>query len=278
MRFIIKALAVIFGVTLINAETRISGDIGNINFDASGNPFIVEKDIVVSQDEDVVIKEGCVLLFNVFTGMQVRGRLTVSGTAQAPVVFTSINDKTANPNSQQIANPFDWNGILILRESPGVTMNEFKMEFSTFGIKAQTPQVRLQNGLFSKNGQFHFTINEKLQYVQEDIPFSTPADTGSTTFPYKKRPKTRKIIRWSGLGIGIVGIGAGTVYAVLANQAYGKAIKQHDNIFNANSFSPADNEEYGRLQEDFNKKQTAAIVLESLGCVGLAMFGLTFLF
>ena len=87
-----RSLLLIVSVVVFSlcAETRIKGDLTGMNLDESGNPFIVEQDIIVPDGHKVVIKEGCVFLFNPFTGLQVLGELQVKGTQENPVVFTSI--------------------------------------------------------------------------------------------------------------------------------------------------------------------------------------------
>ncbi len=112
-------------------------------------------------------------LFKPFTGLTVNGDLLVEGTQEHPVIFTSINDgeyNTAAP--KQLPNPFDWNGILVQRESGTVSLKNFSLRFSVYGIKSQVTDILIDNGLFRQNGQFHFTIRDKIQYVQDNIPFS----------------------------------------------------------------------------------------------------------
>jgi len=44
--------------------------------------------------------------------------------------------------------------------------------YSVFGIKSQKDDILLQNGNFKQNGQFHFTINDNIHYVQDNISYS----------------------------------------------------------------------------------------------------------
>ena len=111
----------------VNAETHISGDIRTAMLDATGNPYIVDQDVVVPSGKHLTIKEGCVFLFKGFTGINVFGQLTVSGSAKQPVIFTSINDGDFNPKSEQLPNPFDWNGILISREANGCSLHSLML-------------------------------------------------------------------------------------------------------------------------------------------------------
>jgi hypothetical protein len=311
------AILVLCITTCLYAQTRISGDISKTAFDRSGNPFIVEKDITVPPGAKVAITEGCVFLFNPFTGLSVQGRLTVAGTTAAPVVFTSVNDNDVNPTARQLANPFDWNGILISRESSGATLTNFALRYSVYGIKAQTQDIAIQNGVFRQNGQFHFTVNDKIEYVQDNIPYSygdilkpstnakssvTAASSGKKAVPKKPADKTgihngkgRKAVRFAGLGAGIAGIGVGTALVIPAITSYYDWVNVSDawkkriaGIADADTFSNADSAiqvifreyspKYNKAEKKFKGYTAASIILESLGALGFLTFGLSFAF
>jgi len=308
------AILVLCIITCLYAQTRISGDISKTAFDRSGNPFIVEKDITVPPGAKVAITEGCVFLFNPFTGLSVQGRLTVAGTTAAPVVFTSVNDNAVNPTARQLANPFDWNGILISRESSGATLTNFALRYSVYGIKAQTQDIAIQNGVFRQNGQFHFTVNDKIEYVQDNIPYSygslleppanrkttvTTTSGGKTTVRKKPADKTGKksgkALRLTGLSVGIAGIGVGTVLLIPAitsyndmvdvNDVWNKKFLAADTISNddiRDSVVTAIDREYSPKFKKAEKKSrgfaAGTIILESLGALGLLTFGLSFAF
>ncbi len=158
------------------AETSISGPIDQVEFTVAGNPYIVESDVTVPAKKTVVIPQGCILLFRSFTGMTIKGRLVVDGKQDKPVVFTSIHDGEYNSSSSQLPNPFDWNGIFIGEESDGAFLNNFHLRYSVYGVKSQSQNVIIQNGVFRQNGQFHFTVNDEIQYVQDNIPFTYGED------------------------------------------------------------------------------------------------------
>ena len=166
------ALLLVVGVMTLQAETRLSGEIHSSTLTASGNPYIVDKDISVPAGKQLTVKEGCVFLFNGFTGLAVLGDMSVEGTTDKPVIFTSINDGDFNPKSAQLPNPFDWNGIIVTRESGSVHIQNFQLRYSVYGIKSQNTLMTIQNGVFRQNGQFHFTMDDKIQYVQDNIPYS----------------------------------------------------------------------------------------------------------
>jgi hypothetical protein len=151
---------------------NISGDIGGVTLTADKGPYIVEKDCTVPKGKTAIIEKGCRFFFNPFTGIIVEGNLTVAGTKDQPVLFTSINDTFSTGKEHQQSDAFDWNGILISKESGTVLLKNFHLQFSTHGIKSQKPNIKIENGMFSKNGQFHFTINDKIQKVDENTPYS----------------------------------------------------------------------------------------------------------
>jgi hypothetical protein len=277
-------------------QTHLAGDISKINFDRAGNPFIVDRDIQVPAGATVVIKEGCVLVFNSFTGLQVMGRLKVMGSSGFPVIFSSINDVEVYPASRQLANPFDWNGILISREASGSVLQNFSLRYSVYGVKAQTTDLVIQNGIFRQNGQFHFTINEKIEYVQDNIPYSygvsaeqanqpaaltTPDKKARDSGTKEKNPGDmtagKKVLRFGGLGVGIAGLGIGTVVLVPTLTNYSSLLKTkkewEDAQFAHQTEIDSVDAHYLPLFTDQKNKyvglEVATIILESLGALGL---------
>jgi len=175
LRFL--GILIFFWAAYIHGQTHISGDISKFVLDSANNPFIVEKDIDVPLKKKVVIGEGCVFLFKPFVGLNVMGSLAVNGARSHPVVFTTINDSTYNNQSSQAANPFDWNGINIDPNAQAVVLRDFKLMYSVYGLKSRKRDIIVKNGTFNANGQFHFTIFDKIIYVQDNISFSYPDDS-----------------------------------------------------------------------------------------------------
>jgi hypothetical protein len=143
------------------AQTTISGNVGDMVLDSSGNPFIVEKDITVPKGKTLTINEGCALLFKPFTGFTIEGNCSVNGTQEHPAFFTSINDSVFNKTSTQPAGAFDWNGITVAKKSGNVVFNFIDVRFSVFGIKSLNPDIIILQSTFKQNGQFHFNVNDK---------------------------------------------------------------------------------------------------------------------
>ncbi len=214
------------------SQTMIGGEIGGMTFGADGSPYIVEKDLVIPSGKTATIRQGCVFLFKPFTGIIVRGNFSVEGTPLSPVIFSSENDATYNTDASQVPNPFDWNGILIDESAGEVRMRAFQVMYSVYGIKSRKEDIVLQNAVFRQNGQFHFTVDDKIEFVQENITYSygTPADGGESDSATagKSRKKERKIDKKklkTGVSIGMLAAGlgaagAGVYYLLDANENY----------------------------------------------------------
>jgi hypothetical protein len=276
-------MAVLVYASFIIAETRIKGDLTGMNLDESGNPFIIEQDIIVPNGQKVVIKEGCIFLFNPFTGLQVQGELKVEGSQEKPVIFTSIYD-SYNKESPQLPNPFDWNGILVARESGTVSFTNFELQYSVYGIKSQNPGIKIQNGVFKQNGQFHFTLMDKIQFVQDNISYTfnqQDADPGTggeigkgkggSKTDTKSNSKGVKVFRFTSLGIGAAGLLVGAVFGAQLPGDMGYWRKTSDpNSPETVHFREAEKEYY------------KDVILTSVGggifVLGMACFGISFAF
>lgn len=270
---------------LSDAETHITGDLTGMTFQSGGNPYIVEQDILIPAGSKAIIKEGCIFLFKPFTGLTIHGHLVVEGTQNQPVIFSSINDGEYNLKSEQLPNPFDWNGILVSRESGTVSLKNFALRFSVYGIKSQNTNIVIENGLFRQNGQFHFTINDKIQFVQDNIPFSyngmqtneiqttpspsnvKPATPGITI--EKKASITRKIVRYTCLCIGIIS-SATTIYTGI------ELGKIHNDLqWASDNNLPVEYKTYHNRYLLMKNYTIAGGVITTLGFTG---FGLTFVY
>ncbi len=224
------------------AQTNITGDIGGQLFEKEGSPYIVDGDVVVPEGQEVVVKEGVVFLFNSFAGINVYGDLYVEGTEEEPVLFTSVNDAAGNPASEKLAQAFDWNGIKIDRNAGEVKFRNFKVMYSVYGIKSGKENIVLFNGVFKDNGQFHFTINDEIQMVEEriyytygvkkeepeagtytvDAPVSAEPRISPEDSLFNKRKKRKKIIALSTMGVGVASGIAAIVCNVQSSEYYDK--------------------------------------------------------
>ena len=245
-----------------------------MTFDSTGNPFVVEKEITVPKGKTLTIREGCVLLFKQFTGLTVQGNCSVDGTREHPVVFTSINDAMFNKTTVQEAGAFDWNGVTVEKKSGSVVFNYVDLRFSVYGIKSQNPAIIIRQSVFNQNGQFHFTINEKIQSVQDNQPYSynNSLQTKTSATSAAEKSKSFKVIRYSLLGVGSAASIGGIIMSIKAASAYSdwKKIEEVPPLPQPG--------QYEDLQNKYNNAFTAALILDILGGLGLAGFGVTFAF
>lgn len=154
------------------ATTTLSGlPAGTTELTLSNSPYIIEKDLVIDAGRNLVIQEGCNLFFKQFTGIIVHGNLTVNGSDEHPVLFSSLNDTLSPLRTAELPNPFDWNGIFISPQANCIKLSNFILKFSVYGIKSQKESIIIKNGFFKNNGQYHGTINDKVEPVSDAIPF-----------------------------------------------------------------------------------------------------------
>jgi hypothetical protein len=153
------------------ALTHIKGDVSEMTFKKSGNPYIVDDEIFVPADKILNIDRGCIFLFKTYTGLNIYGQLYVFGTFDEPVIFTSIYDKQYTLKAGRGPEPFDWNGIFFSKESKVNYMKEFIVSYSVYGIKSENPEFIIKGGVFKQNGQYNLTINDRFVLVANDIPF-----------------------------------------------------------------------------------------------------------
>ena len=268
---------ILAGVAVAAAQTTISGNVGDMVLDSTRNPFVVEKDITVPKNKTLTVNEGCLLIFKPFAGLEIKGNCSVNGTKEHPVIFTSINDSIFNKTGAQPASAFDWNGITVAKGSGNVVFNSVEVRFSVYGIKSQNPKIIISNGIFRQNGQFHFTINNKIQAVQDELPFSynaTPqGQTAAPTTAKPERSRNFKILRYSLLGVGAASSIAGIIMSINASSVYSdwKHIEQE-----TNPLPPPG--EYERRHDKYSSAFTGALIFDVLGGLGLAGFGVTFMF
>jgi hypothetical protein len=259
----------IFLFCLSYSETIITGDISSINFLSSGNPFIIEANIEAPAGKKVIIGKGCVLLFKEFTGLNVRGSLVVAGTNEEPVIFTSIHDtaygarytKKFSGKSGQPPNPFDWNGIFVDKNADSVYLDNFKLTWSVYGLKSQTERISIINGLFQGNGQFDFTVNDRIQYAQRDIPVTYHGMPGTSQQQSKAKPAKRVIGRWL-MWSSPVFLIAGGCFIYFAQQNFNEASKREEYLNNAIIGNDA---QYASMQREYIDRKNGGIAKRNAG-------------
>jgi hypothetical protein len=299
----------------VAGATHISGSINETILANTASPYIVDADIVIPAGKVVTINPGCVLLFRPFAGIKIEGTLIVEGSSDKPVVFTSINDADFNDKSEMLPNSFDWNGIIIESTGAGSSFANFQLKYSVYGIKSQTTDISVENGVFHQNGQYHFTLNDKIQNVVDNIPFSyslsaratinqSPDNIAATPAPVpgkqtKKPSKRRTILRISlgvvaaaGLGVGIYALNRTFYWNSEVNGVSAIAIQKNPSpqdvaLYTAKGeaaklegkYIGSPYQCYLRKAEDERQKyKVTTIISMTCGTLSLTGLGLTFLF
>jgi len=251
-----------------HAQDSLSGNIGGMTFEPSGNPYIVKDNITIQEGKTTKIKAGCVFLFRPFTGIMINGGLTVEGTTQSPVIFTSSSDEKHASNVKTPAAPFDWNGIFISPHAGDVSFSNIELAYSTYGIKSQKDGIVLKNALFNANGQYSFTIHEKMQEVTLGVPFNYEKMADEKTEDIPKPGKSDNPSNMLPLILGATGIVAG-VAAIVTFVKTGEANREYKN-----EIDPAKQKE---LEKKFNGNRTAGIACAGVSAICLPISAMLFI-
>ena len=216
MRTVVFFCFLIFIVTgRLYSFSFLHGEIGDTVFEQSGNPYRIDSTVIVKKGCTVEFKEGCIVLVNNYCGIEVNGNFIVKGTLENPVVFTTVNDNRYNPQSEEFPKPHDWVGILFELASDTVLLENIILTYSVYGIKSWNKQIVIHHGLFNYNGQYDVVVNDVLQQVTPDTPFSynyTPPSEALLKFQrdlehYERKVRIIKTIKLSTLITGAAGAG-----------------------------------------------------------------------
>jgi hypothetical protein len=181
------------------------------------NVFLVVGDIEVPINRTVVIYPGTIFLFKNFTGLHVQGKLIAHGTKDLPIIFSSENDRSCNPLTKLLPNPFDWNGIYVHPEGVGTELSFCKVLYSVYGIISETKFIKFEQITLKLNGKSNLTVEGK-EVAGNDQPYSNFSPTKnvpSEAVPVQvvKDPfvAKREILRYGSLTIAMMAT-AGTLY------------------------------------------------------------------
>ncbi len=227
---------------------------------------LLADNVVVPQGKTLTIGEGTVLLFKPFTGLVIEGSLTVAGSLEKPVVFTSENDAKYNPAPKQLANPFDWNGIYITQKAQLVKLSNFMLEYSVYGVKSLKEEFVISNGTFTHNGQFHVTVNDSIKNVSDNIPFNFGKKYEKK---FNAKSKSGNKTTWRkqvGIGLRVMGLAAIGAGGYFYNES-----KNYDSKYSSASTQ-------NQMDDNWDKKSSSLTIAGTSvfgGCV-LAACGVTF--
>lgn len=201
---------------------------------AKGNPYIIISDIEVPPNRIVTIEPGVVFLFKNFTGFHIQGKLIAKGTKSQPIIFSSEFDRSYNPESPLLPNPYDWNGIYIHEDAFGTMISHCSVSYTVYGIISDSKFIRLDQISFSDNGKMNLKIEDK-EHSVTDKPYSYTLSVADATIDgvqinLLKDPLAprRNIMRYSSLVATISGIGLGVYYAIQFNNSWDKWKKVND--------------------------------------------------
>lgn len=217
----ISLLWLICSMTSTLAEyTQIAGDLPKV-VTADKSPYLVIADIFVPAGKIVRIEPGTIFMFKNFTGVHVQGLLSVNGTKEQPVLFTSENDRSVNPSSNLNPTPYDWNGIYIHKDGVGSDLQHIKIQYSVKGIVSETRYFRIFESMFFENGRSNLIIEGAEKVVIENALFSysvSVKDAIADGVPIKilndPAAKKRNTLRYTGLGVSAAGAVSGAFATV----------------------------------------------------------------
>ncbi len=249
---------------------------------AGKRPYLVVGDIEVAANKAVTIGPGVVFLFKNFTGMHVSGKLTVEGTRESPVIFTSENDRSVNHATALYPNPYDWNGIYIHADAIGSSMAFCKVMYSVYGIVSETKFIKLDPVILTFNGKTNLVIEGKEQpvtgkpyryvlstkdVVAEGVPVKILTD------PLAKR---RAALRYSGIVVGMAATVAAVYYGLQWNKDQASLSSMSTNDLLA--LRSYDERDWFSVRSRRNNDIYYTAIGGALGLIGYVGFGLSFTF
>ncbi|MCA9145054.1 MAG: DUF5050 domain-containing protein [Planctomycetales bacterium] len=130
-----------------SATTSIAGGIFNDTvWTAADSPYHVTSSIIVYPDVQLTVEPGVEIWFDVGTELNVRGHLEATGTAAAPILFTS---SAASPARG------DWSGVRVLNTFGGTANFKFAtLEYASSAIQVSCcgdAPVDIQDSTFRHN-------------------------------------------------------------------------------------------------------------------------------
>jgi hypothetical protein len=295
----------LFSISAVSQSTGpyiISGNLkGQLH--GKGGIYIVTDNLSVNKSDTVIIPEGSIFKFKPFTSLRVDGKLIVAGTEEKPVLFSSYNDTSILLNHEDKPNgdirlapePFDWNGIVISYTADTAELYFFEIRYATFGLKCEYDKLKIYQGKFVSNGQYHLTIQGKIMDVFDRVGYTYPIgfsravpiklSANETAIPYqydnkknnvqKKRPRVVIPAISGGCGVALM------ITGVFFNSKTGKANRevkdnQADYFASTNTnemllYKNKDNE----LREKVNTYRVRRNIFYTAGSLFLATCGIT---
>jgi hypothetical protein len=251
---------------------------------AKDKPYLVISDIEVPLNRTVTIEPGVVILFKNFTGLHVQGKLLAEGTKGKPIIFTSEFDKTYNPSSTLLPNPYDWNGIYIHDDAFGTIMANSTVAYTVYGIISDTKFIRLDDITFLYNGKTNLKIEDRehtvgLKPYNYNLSINDATVDGIQVNLLKDpmAPK-RNTLRYTGLGLIIGGIGLGIYSAIKLSDSWAEWDNINDPIYVQGHPELLVNNSSYYNEVESNKNRDVALTSLGLGIGILGIAGFTWSF
>ena len=249
-------------------------------------PYLVITDIEVPSNKVVTIEPGVIILFQNFTGLHVRGKLIANGTVNSPIIFTSEFDKTHNPSTTFIANPFDWNGIYIHSDGFGSYLEHCIVSFTVYGLVSETKYIRLDPVTFKENGKSDLQIEKE---IKKDVIPKTPYHYVLSTKDVTEDGVDVKIIkdtlapkrnffRYSGLVLGLGGVIAGIAHTAQYNEAKEIWVEFNQKQPSSNTKFENSSLDYEDARSYYTEKKIFVITDFAIAAIGLIGFTWSFTF
>lgn len=245
-------------------------------------PYLVVGDIEVPVGKTVTIGRGVVFLFKTFTGMHVLGKLSINGTQDAPVVFTSENDRSVNQGTKLYPNPFDWNGIYIHSDAVGSSFSYCKVLYSVYGIVSETKFIKLDQVTIHDNGKSNLVIEGKEQQIS-DKPYRyvlSTKDVAAEGVPVKiltdPFASKRAVLRYGGIAVGMAATVGALYYGLKWNRDQADLTARSSNA--APALKGHAESEWFSLQTQRNNDIYYTAATGVLAFIGYIGFGWSFAF
>jgi hypothetical protein len=264
-------LLLLLCVVIIQAQTTLTGNIGGNTYVPSGNPFIINDSIVIQQGKKTTVAKGCVFLFHAFSKVIVSGSLSVEGTVDSPVVFTSVYDRKYSADTSGSADTSQWNGITISPQADKIVFSNCRVHYSISGVESKKELLSARNVVIVDNVRNNFFINDIPKMAISDTVFNyEPVEKAPSPFlpppPEKVRPAVKvKYIVPGSLALG--GIAAAGV-SVFAFRKMNDAAERY-----GNELDPTRQDEF---EQTFSNFRTVGFVLAGIAAVCLPGSGVLF--
>lgn len=199
---------------------QVSSDTLHISSEQSGAfekaEYIIEKTIIVPEDEKLKFLPGSKLFFFPSAGIKVYGSLICEGTKEKPIIFTLF---TRQKNSR-IESYLQWQGIIVSKNGK-ISFKHCSINNSLYGVKVpDTSSMLLFDKISFYRNDNQLVIGEVPVFSDDSADFSFPIPDKSTPLTSRK-DKERKSPLFPILhsSFAAIAIGGAVAYGYFRSQA-----------------------------------------------------------